>query len=51
MVNKFLVALGGVLAIGASALADGVIASSEVEAVVLASISALFVFLVPNKTP
>ena len=46
--RKFLVALGGVAALVASALADGVIASQETEAIVVAIVSAGFVFLVPN---
>lgn len=48
--SKFLVAVGGVLAILASALTDGVVTSAETESVVLAAVSAAFVFLVPNKT-
>lgn len=49
--RKFLVALGGAAALVASALADGVVASSETEAIVLALVSAVFVFVVPNQDP
>lgn len=48
-IQKFLVALGGVVAILASALADGVFTSAETESIILAGVSAAFVFLVPNK--
>ena len=46
--RKFLVALGAAVALVASALADGVFASDETEAIVLAVVSAVFVYLVPN---
>ena len=48
---KFFAALGGVLAIAADALADGVIAAPEAEAVVIAAVSAAFVYAVKNKQP
>ena len=46
--RKFLVALGGAATIVASALADGVFTSAETESIVLALISAVFVFVTPN---
>lgn len=46
--RKFLVALGGAAAILSSTLSDGVIASNEIESVVLALVSAGFVWLAPN---
>jgi len=48
--RKFLVALGGAVALVASALADGVFTSAETEAIVLALVSAAFVFIVPNES-
>ena len=48
---KFIVALSGAVAIIADAMADGVFTSQETESIVLALVSALFVFLVPNKQP
>jgi hypothetical protein len=47
--RKFLVALGAAVALVASALADGVFTSQETEAIVLAIVSAVFVYLVPNE--
>ncbi|HSE44968.1 MAG TPA: hypothetical protein VLA89_06535 [Gemmatimonadales bacterium] len=47
--SKFLVALAGTVGIISSAMADGVFTSAETESIVLAAVSALFVFLVPNK--
>lgn len=49
--SKFLVAFAGVVAIIASAQADGVFTSQETESIVLAAVSAVFVFLVPNRPP
>ncbi len=49
--SKLLAALGGVLAILASSLADGLVSSSELESVVLAAVSAFFVYRLPNKQP
>lgn len=48
--RKALVALSAALAMVASALADGVFTSSETEQILLAFVSALFVFLTPNAT-
>lgn len=47
--RKALAAAGGVLAILASALSDGLVSSSEVESVILAAVSAYFVYRLPNK--
>lgn len=47
-VRKFLVALGAALGILSSALADGVLVSTEIEAVVLALVGAVLVFVIPN---
>ena len=46
--RKFLVALAAAAGLVASALADGVFTSTETEAIVLAVVSAAFVFIVPN---
>lgn len=48
-VRKFMVALGGAVAIFVDAQADGVFTGFEVEAILIALVSAGFVFLVPNK--
>ena len=47
--RKALAAIGGVLAILASALSDGLVSSAEVESVILAAVSAFFVYRLPNK--
>ena len=47
--RKFLVAAGAAVALVASAMADGVFTSQETESIALAVVSAVFVFLVPNK--
>lgn len=49
--SKFIAAAAGVVAILADAMADGVFTSQETESIVLAAVSAFFVFLVPNKDP
>lgn len=49
--RKALAAVGGVLAILASALTDGLITSQEIESVLLAAVSAFFVYRLPNKQP
>lgn len=47
--NKFFVAAAGVVALIADAMVDGVFTSQETETIALAIVSAIFVFLVPNK--
>ncbi len=49
--SKFLVAAAGVVALVADAMADGLFTSQETEGIIIAAVSALFVFLVPNKEP
>ena len=46
--RKFLVAAAAAVGLVSSALADGVFTSQETEAIALAVVSAVFVFLVPN---
>jgi len=47
--RKFFAALGGLLAVGASVLSDGVVAPEEYEVLVAAAVSAFFVWRLPNK--
>lgn len=47
--SKFLVAFAGAASIFVSAMEDGIFTSQETESIVLALVSAIFVFLVPNK--
>ena len=48
---KFFAALGGVIAIVADALADGVILAPELEAIIIAAVSAVFVYQLKNADP
>ena len=47
--RKALIAAAGVVGLIASAMADGIFTGQETESIALAAVSAIFVYLVPNK--
>lgn len=49
--RKLIAALAGVVAVVASAMADGVFVDSEIEAIISAAVAAFFVYRLPNKPP
>lgn len=49
--RKLIAALAGVGAIAADAMVDGVFSSAEIESIVLALVSAYFVWRLPNDPP
>lgn len=49
--RKLIAAASGVVAIIASAMADGVFVSSEVESIISAVVAAYFVYRLPNTPP